>query len=81
VIRQNQTVKNQQNFNKIIPKSYLKNKVSILVPFRQTLKQVGVRPLAQGVILRVIVSVLSLWLIFEGYIKFVIIFEMGNNVT
>ena len=33
-----------------------------------TLKQTGVRPLAQGVILWVIVSVLSLWLIVQGFI-------------
>ena len=36
---------------------------------RKRLKQVGVRPLAQGVILWTIVSVLSLALIFYGYVK------------
>ncbi len=36
---------------------------------RRTLKQVGVRPLAQGIILWLIVSVVSLWLIFYGYIN------------
>lgn len=35
---------------------------------RQTLKQVGIRPLAQGVILWIVVSALSLWLIIEGVI-------------
>ncbi len=36
---------------------------------RQTLKQVGIRPLAQGLILWIIVSVLSLGLILYGYIS------------
>ena len=36
---------------------------------RQTLKQVGIRPLAQGLILWIIISVLSLGLILYGYIS------------
>ena len=36
---------------------------------RQTLKQVGIRPLAQGLILWIIISVFSLGLIFYGYIS------------
>lgn len=34
----------------------------------ETLKQTGVRPLAQGIILWIIISVLSLWLIVQGFI-------------
>ena len=36
---------------------------------RETLKKVGIRPLAQGIILWIIVSVLSLWLIYCNYIS------------
>jgi uncharacterized integral membrane protein (TIGR00698 family) len=36
---------------------------------RATLKQVGVRPLLQGVILWILVGVTSLWLIFAGWIS------------
>lgn len=34
----------------------------------ETLKQTGIRPLAQGIILWIIISVLSLWLIVQGFI-------------